>query len=225
MSRDPRHPPPSAWWALLALLLLIAGLLTPSTVTADAATATDPRTVLEGSRFTALTPSRLLDTRSGVGAPVGPLTAGATLDLTVTGRGGVPASDVTAVVLNVTATQPSAASYLKVWPTGIARPNVSSLNFVAGQTIPNLVKVKVGTGGKVSFYNPTGTVHVIAYNDLGQLDRVLAAHATQASCSSRPSVQICSDNFSELGLPVCRPGSRAHAWPVWPRTFSESPRS
>ena len=42
-----------------------------------------------------------------------------------------------------------------------AGPSVSSLNFVAGQTIPNLVKVKVGTGGKVSFFNPTGTVHVI----------------------------------------------------------------
>ena len=115
-----------------------------------------------GALHHALTPSRILDTRKGIGAPIAPLAAGATLDLDVTGWGGVPGDDVSAVVLNVTVTNPTTTSFLKVWPSGEVRPNASSLNFVAGQTIPNLVIAKVGAGGKVSFFNPAGTVDVIA---------------------------------------------------------------
>jgi hypothetical protein len=33
---------------------------------------------------------------------------------------------------------------------------------VGGQTIPNLVVVKVGANGKVNFYNAGGSTHVIA---------------------------------------------------------------
>jgi hypothetical protein len=35
------------------------------------------------------------------------------------------------------------------------------LNFVAGQTVPNLVVVQVGSTGKIDIYNPAGSVHVI----------------------------------------------------------------
>src|SRR5207253_1774572 len=49
------------------------------------------------------------------------------------------------------------------WPDGQGRPPVSNLNFSAGETIPNLVVVKVGSGGRVDFYNGSaGTVQVIA---------------------------------------------------------------
>ena len=68
--------------------------------------------------FTALAPARLLDTRSGVG--------GASRDTgaadrhhrpcTSPARGGVPATGVSAVVLNVTATDPTAAGYITVLP-------------------------------------------------------------------------------------------------------------
>jgi hypothetical protein len=37
----------------------------------------------------------------------------------------------------------------------------SNLNWVAGQTIPNLVTVKLGAGGGISIYNAAGTVHVV----------------------------------------------------------------
>ena len=52
--------------------------------------------------FVSLAPSRILDTRSGVGTLSGRPAAGATVDVTVVG-GAVPA-DATAVVLNVVAT-------------------------------------------------------------------------------------------------------------------------
>ena len=112
--------------------------------------------------FNPLVPARLLDTRSGIGAPIAKLTAGQTLDLQVTGRGGVPSSGVGAVVLNVTATSPTSAGFLTVFPTGVATPNASNLNFNAGETIPNRVMVGVGTGGKVSIFNPAGTTDVVA---------------------------------------------------------------
>jgi hypothetical protein len=112
--------------------------------------------------FNPLVPARLLDTRTGIGAPAAKLAAGQTLDLQVTGRGNVPASGVNAVVLNVTATSPTSLGFLTVFPTGVARPNASNLNFNAGETVPNRVMVGVGTGGKVSIFNPAGTTNVIA---------------------------------------------------------------
>jgi hypothetical protein len=68
---------------------------------------------------------------------------------------------VSAVVLNVTATNTTAAGYLTVFPTGGGQPVASNLNFVAGQTVPNRVVVKVGTGGQVSLFNFSGSTDVV----------------------------------------------------------------
>jgi hypothetical protein len=113
--------------------------------------------------FASLAPSRLLDTRIGVGAPTAPVGAGGTVALQVTGRGGVPVSGVSAVVVNVTVTAPTSFGYVTAYGDGTARPTASNLNFVAGQTVPNLVIAPVGTNGKVALYNGSGgTAHLIA---------------------------------------------------------------
>jgi hypothetical protein len=112
--------------------------------------------------YVPVVPVRLLDTRSGVGVSAGAVGAGGSAVLRVTGRGGVPGSGVSAVVLNVTATQPSAGTYVTVWPSGVARPVVSSVNVRAGQTRANLVTVPVGSDGRVRLYNNSGRVHLIA---------------------------------------------------------------
>jgi hypothetical protein len=65
------------------------------------------------------------------------------------------------VVLNVTVTGPSAASVMTVWPAGTTRPLASDLNYMAHQTVPNLVVVKVGSGGAVDFYNTAGSTDVV----------------------------------------------------------------
>lgn len=112
--------------------------------------------------LTPLTPARILDTRNGTGGRTGKLGPGESIDVAVTGVGGVPSEPgVAAVVMNVTVTEPTAASFLTVWPSGQSRPLISNLNFVAGQTVPNLVTVKVGSNGKVSVYNSSGATHVI----------------------------------------------------------------
>ncbi|MBI2703788.1 MAG: M23 family metallopeptidase [Actinobacteria bacterium] len=115
-----------------------------------------------GSRYAALAGSRIVDSRFGIGGPAAPWSAGETRDVQVTQVGGVPATGVTAVVLNVTVDGPTAASHVTAWPAGQGMPVASNLNFVAGQTVPNLVVVKVGAGGKVSLFNNVGSTHMIA---------------------------------------------------------------
>jgi hypothetical protein len=113
--------------------------------------------------FGSLVPSRLLDTRSGAGAGQVAVAAGATVHLQVSGRGGVPASGVSAVVLNVTVTDPTNPGFVTVSGDGTARPDVSNLNFVKAQTVPNLVIAPIGTNGKVALYNGSaGTIQLIA---------------------------------------------------------------
>jgi hypothetical protein len=106
-----------------------------------------------------LTPSRLLDTRSGLGGST-TLGAGQTLNLSVLNQGGVPASGVEAVVLNVTATNATSGGYLAVYPAGGSAQS-SSVNFGRGQTVPNRVIVSAGASGQISVYNAAGSTDVI----------------------------------------------------------------
>ena len=116
-----------------------------------------------GSTYLPLTPARILDTRNGTGGTAAPVGAGGTIELKVTDAGGVPAAGGTAVALNVTATNVSGAeSFLTVWPSGNSRPLASNLNFIQGQTVPNLVIARVGSEGKISIYNNVGNVDVVA---------------------------------------------------------------
>jgi hypothetical protein len=114
-----------------------------------------------GSSYGALTPDRVLDTRTGVGA-AGPVGAGQSIRVPVTGVGGVPAVGVGAVVLNVTAAEASASTYVTVWPSGQPQPGTSNLNVRPGVDTPNLVIATVGADGTVSLANQFGTVHLIA---------------------------------------------------------------
>lgn len=121
---------------------------------------TSAQSVGSAGLYNPLLPARLLDTRSGLGGAT-TVGAGGIVSLQVTGRGNVPTTGVSAVVLNVTATRPMAGSYVTVWPDGMDRPVASNLNFVAGQTVPNRVLVKVGASGKVDLYNFAGTVDLV----------------------------------------------------------------
>ena len=120
-------------------------------------TATATQQITVGDAYYAAGPQRLLDTRDGGG----PLGVGGEKHLQMTGANGVPASGVTAVVLNVTATDTTAASFLSIYPTGSPHPGTSNLNFRAGQTVPNLVTVPVGPDGKIVITNFVGAVDVV----------------------------------------------------------------
>jgi hypothetical protein len=120
-----------------------------------------------GSAYASLLPSRVMDTRPGTSTTDGlaqgggVIPAGGTVNLTVTGRGGVPATGVGSVVLNITPAGPTLPSFITVYPAGSPRPNSSNLSLTPGLIAPNMVVAKVGTNGQVSIYNDSGDVHML----------------------------------------------------------------
>lgn len=114
-----------------------------------------------GSPFVPVAPQRVLDTRSGLGAPAGAVGPGRTVALAVAGAHGIPAQ-VGAVLLNLTATEPSTSGYLTAYPDGTTRPSTSSVNFVRAQTVANEQIVGVGNDGKVAITNASGTTQIVA---------------------------------------------------------------
>jgi hypothetical protein len=145
-----------------------------------------------------LVPARLLDTRDGTGGHIGQVGAGQAIDLQVADRGGV-SSTPQAVALNITVTGPTAGSFLTVWPSGEPRPFASSVNMVAGQTVPNMVLTRVGTNGMVSIYNNTGSTDVVV-DVLGCFD----GDATGRYVSLSPRRVL--DTREGLGAPLARVG-------------------
>jgi hypothetical protein len=114
-----------------------------------------------GGQVVATDPQRLFDSRSGLNTPRGAFGPGEARAIQVVGQAGVP-NGATAVVLNVTVTEPTYTGYITVYPAGAARPLASTLNYTFGQNIPNLVMVKLGPGGQVALYNSAGTAHLLA---------------------------------------------------------------
>lgn len=116
-----------------------------------------------GSGFVKYGPTRFLDTRTGlgIGGTARKVGANSTVRLAVGGQRGVPA-DATAVIVNVTATNPSASGFVIAYPDGAPRPTVSTLNYTAGRTVSNPATVALGTGGYLSLANRSGgTVDLI----------------------------------------------------------------
>ena len=116
-----------------------------------------------GAPFTPITPTRILDSRGLNGGWNSKLEVGAPRDLQVRAPGnphGVPAG-ATALIANVTVTNADSQSYLTVWPSGVDQPEVSNLNFLPGQNIPNLVTIGIGSNGAIRFANNTGKVDVV----------------------------------------------------------------
>ena len=114
-----------------------------------------------GGLFHPVTPDRVLDTRDGTGAAAAPVLQGQSINVHFAGAGGVPASGASAVLVNTTVTNTSSWGFLTVWPDGVSRPTASNLNWVQGQTIPNLVLTPLSPSGWARVYNANGSTDVI----------------------------------------------------------------
>jgi hypothetical protein len=115
--------------------------------------------------FVSTAPVRILDTRNGngIGGTAATVPGNGSIDLQVTGRADIPSTHVGAVVLNTTVTAPTQNGWIVVYPAGSPLVLASNVNFVIGQTIPNLVMVKLGDGGQVTLHNGTsGPTHLLA---------------------------------------------------------------
>jgi hypothetical protein len=120
----------------------IAG--SPAGLTArEDALASSPGFVLP---FVGLSPCRIVDTRgNGFTGQFGPpaLAAATPRSFSLTDQCGIPFG-AAAVSLNVTVTNTQGPGFLVLYPQGSPRPVVSTLNYVAGQTVANAAVVALG---------------------------------------------------------------------------------
>ena len=115
-----------------------------------------------GSRRCARPHPRHSPPQPALGQPKGIVAPGGSIDVQITGQGGVPDTGVYAVVLNVTIARATQPGFVTAHPTGTTRPNASNINVTAvGQNAPNSVIVPVGQDGKVTLYT-SGGGHLIA---------------------------------------------------------------
>ncbi|MEV4615187.1 hypothetical protein AB0K43_21735 [Kitasatospora sp. NPDC049258] len=150
--------------------------------------------------FHSTTPTRLLDTRSGLGRPsAGAVQAGGTVTLPVAGLAGIPSSGVSAVVLNVTVTGTTGGGHVTVWGDATARPTTSNLNWDrAGQTISNLVTVPVPVDGALDFFT-NSTTQVIA-----DVQGYYTRDDSGATFTGRTPTRVL-DTRTALGTPTAGP--------------------
>ncbi len=128
-----------------------------------------PAVPKSGQEFVALPPARVLDTAAGVGVSArcrlsqdGYSGEGRRIDLQVTGVGGVPASDVSAVTLSLQVRSPNAPTKLLIEPTGSPWKRLRAST--TGMEVDGLgvVTVPVGSNGRVSLTLSTGAADITA---------------------------------------------------------------
>ena len=173
----------------------VVGYLTPGEATVAGMTST-------------AAPQRILDTR-----PNSTLAANSSRELVVAGRHEVP-DNAAAVVLNLTVTNPQAPGYLSVGAAGSPAPTTSSLNFLPGETRPNLVVARLGEGGRIVITNTSpGSSDVVAdlvgYVVGGQVNR---SGGYQAIDGVRVYDGVAAQQpLANRSVPVTLPGSGAFA--------------
>ncbi len=132
-----------------------------------------------GSSFTPIVPVRVCDTRAvqpGISSnqcntsPNTTMSQSKIMTVNVAGSGSggsidnIP-SNATAVVLNVTATNTTSnGGFLTIYPTpasGPNVPNISDINWNMGNTVANLVVVKIGSNDSINIYNAIGNADVM----------------------------------------------------------------
>ena len=163
------------------------------------------------SLFQPTDPLRVLDTRDGTGGvPMTPVAAGSPLDLKVTGGDRAVPDTATAVILTVTALRATGPTDVRVYPkpgdSSTPGPEASNLNLTPGQIVPNLVIVKVGSGGYVRLQNSNGSVELVAdlsgwYDDAGG-GALFHALAPQRVLDTRTTSQRVVGAGGIVDLPV-----------------------
>jgi hypothetical protein len=161
------------------------------------------------SAYKALTPARLADTRPTEPQGAVPVNQkkygleGDILRIKVTGAGGVPASGVGAVSLNVTAVDPDGPGFITVFPCGV-RFTSASLNYVRGEIVPNAVLAPVSADGEVCFYSYAKTHIVVDVNGWFVENSSFQPVNPQRAVDTRPeypqgTVQVIKQKYGKEG--------------------------
>jgi len=149
------------------------------------------------SRFTALTPVRLVDTRIGVGTDAIPIGSGCTLEVDPR----VPPGS-TAVVVNVTAVSPAVNGHLTAYPCGAEKPLASIVPIVAGRIVPGTAIVPLNGEGKFCIFSSVETQLVVDLSgvyapDRGQPFQPIVA---QRRYDSRPFGRVPGDEVVRVPI-------------------------
>jgi hypothetical protein len=170
--------------------------------------------------YTPVNPFRICDTRPAGGgipvnqcnsgaSPIGAITQGQTRAITVgVTSSGVPTTGVSAVVVNVTAINPSQGTFLSLFPGGGTKPATSNLNPAPGTVIANLVEVGVG-GGKIDIFNALGTVNVaidvegyVSASSLGLYQPSSPVRVCDTRVGAGIATNQCSGHTIHAGTPL-----------------------
>jgi Cysteine-rich secretory protein family len=116
------------------------GVITPAPVASPTSASTG---------FAPLSPARIVDTRSSIGAAR--LAAGVITRIQITGQGGVPAS-AKALLANVTVTGPAGPGFLTMWNCS-TQPEVSTLNFSTNETVANAATIPLDASGRLCAFS------------------------------------------------------------------------
>jgi hypothetical protein len=144
---------PVAVLAAAFAALLTTGLFAGSFGVAASA-ATPHALATSGLGYTALaSPVRIADTRAGATDPATyagkTLAEGTGLTVDIPASLNIPAT-ASAVVVNITAINPTGAGFLTVYPGGGTLPTAANVTFTTGQTVGNNVTVGLGPDGTTS---------------------------------------------------------------------------
>ena len=153
--------------------------------------------------YVPVTPVRVLDTRSGVGAPKAKVTSGGTVALQVGGANGIPAG-VAAVAINLAAVDETGGGFLTAYADGSAIPDTSGLQF---QTAPiaGLAIVPVGEDGKIDIHASANGESTDVFGDIsGYFMAGTGGEKYRAIAATR---LVNSDSVASAGTLAVTPGA------------------
>ncbi|MFK0106413.1 LamG-like jellyroll fold domain-containing protein [Streptomyces sp. NPDC091217] len=106
-----------------------------------------------GQKFHTVNPTRLVDTRSGIGGSTGVVAPLGTYNLTASTTQQVTTATTPTLAAMLTVTDTTGSGYAITYPTTVGKPATSSLNWGTGDTLANLTLTPTDTSGQISIYN------------------------------------------------------------------------
>ncbi len=110
-----------------------------------------------GQGFIGISPSRIVDTRTGLGTSPVPVKAGCTLLASLT----TAPTGATAVALTLTTTRAATSGFTTAYPCGTPQPNVSAVQILAGSDVPGTTIVPLGADGTICVFTSVDTDLII----------------------------------------------------------------
>ncbi len=123
-------------------------------------------TIFDPAGIVTVNPGRLLETRAGeptvdgLQEGIGRRTPGQVTTVEVAGRAGVD-PDATAAIITLTAINPGANGHATAYPCDAPKPDASTLNYEAGQTIANSATIDLADDGTLCFFSQRSADYVV----------------------------------------------------------------